>query len=282
MGNTLYMVGGQTEESEWSSLTTKETLQWNIADKEWEFTENMIEARLGAAVATVEIGPDEEDGTCGLKNQQASTTTTTTTTTSTTTTTTVTTADTSSISEIPETIEDILNEIDCYISNVNGGSGTQKSLPPIDIFLNPARTEEKDAIIQHQRKTAQHYFSQLESVYPELFRLLWHSSLPCAPQPGHSSSLVRSCMLAGQAVPCANLFTKVPTDRGLCCALNSEDILKVSEYEDLVKEKQETEKVLLCLEVFNKLCTLSILFLGGKFYENGSWSWEKEWPQTSA
>ena len=37
---------------------------------------------------------------------------------------------------------------------------------------------------------------------------------------------------------CAGLFTKVPTDVGLCCALNTENILKQSEYGDLVNELQ--------------------------------------------
>ena len=115
--------------------------------------------------------------------------------------------------------------------------------PFIDIFLNPNRETEKREKVTAQRSLSHQYFTNLSSVYPELFRLLWHTSLPCSPQPEVTThSLVQSCQLAGQTVDCGKLFTKVATDLGLCCALNTRDILKQSEYQELVKEQQEQEK----------------------------------------
>ena len=55
-----------------------------------------------------------------------------------------------------------------------------------------------------------------------------------------------SCELAGVEVNCSNLFTRVPTDSGMCCALNIDDSLRASEYQQLVKELQgnkTTQKV---------------------------------------
>ena len=34
--------------------------------------------------------------------------------------------------------------------------------------------------------------------------------------------------LAGLKVDCSELFTRVPTDSGMCCALNTENSLKTS------------------------------------------------------
>ena len=50
--------------------------------------------------------------------------------------------------------------------------------------------------------------------------------------------MVLSCQLAGAKVNCSDIFTKVPTDIGVCCALNSLDSLRNSEYKQLVEELQ--------------------------------------------
>ena len=41
---------------------------------------------------------------------------------------------------------------------------------------------------------------------------------------------------------CSALFTKVPTDMGMCCALNMETALLQSQYSDLVQEMQAADK----------------------------------------
>ena len=48
-----------------------------------------------------------------------------------------------------------------------------------------------------------------------------------------------SCGVAGQKTNCSNLFTRVPTDSGMCCALNWENALKTSEYKSLVESMQD-------------------------------------------
>ena len=50
-----------------------------------------------------------------------------------------------------------------------------------------------------------------------------------------------SCEIGGQKTNCSSLFTRVPTDSGMCCALNWESPLKTSEYQQLVKSMQESK-----------------------------------------
>ena len=75
-----------------------------------------------------------------------------------------------------------------------------------------------------------------------LFRLLWESTLPCIEEENKDEHMLLSCELAGMKVNCSELFARVPTDSGMCCALNTENSLKTSEYADLVKEMQEDKK----------------------------------------
>ena len=44
--------------------------------------------------------------------------------------------------------------------------------------------------------------------------------------------------MGGQEVNCADYFSKVPTDLGMCCAINVENNLKESEYTQLIKTMQ--------------------------------------------
>ena len=88
------------------------------------------------------------------------------------------------------------------------------------------------------------------AAYPGLFRLLWHSGLPCSPSTSPSSPHLlrcsgehhlgcRRCSWQGKVVNCSDIFTPVITDMGVCCSFNIKtDILKDSPYKDLVEEMQ--------------------------------------------
>lgn len=120
-------------------------------------------------------------------------------------------------------------------------------LPNVDVFLNPAKRSFKEEVVREKREMAENYFStvNMQSLYPELFRILWESTLPCFRAPGNEEHMLLSCQLAGSEVNCSELFTKVPTDSGMCCALglDSLDSLEDSTYQRLVKELQgETTK----------------------------------------
>ena len=55
--------------------------------------------------------------------------------------------------------------------------------------------------------------------------------------------MLLSCELAGVKVDCADLFTRVPTDTGMCCAVNAEDSLRESEYQALIKDLQGEKRI---------------------------------------
>ena len=122
------------------------------------------------------------------------------------------------------------------------------NLPAIDVFLNPARGEEKDKVVKEKKDIAKEYFkgSDMKTLFPELFRLLWDSTLPCFEEENKEEHMLLSCELAGLEVNCSDIFTRVPTDVGMCCALNVDDTLRASEYQNLVTQMQGgkgTEKV---------------------------------------
>ena len=60
-------------------------------------------------------------------------------------------------------------------------AGDDKKLPGVDIFLNPAKADEKTNIVEAKQGIAKDYFntSDMAELYPNLFRILWQSTLPC-------------------------------------------------------------------------------------------------------
>ena len=119
-------------------------------------------------------------------------------------------------------------------------AATNFGLPDVDVFLNPAKQSFMNEVIQEKKEVAKNYFStvDMKSLYPELFRVLWESSLPCSKTPGNEEAMLVSCQLAGTELNCSDLFRKVPTDTGMCCALNIIDPLKNSKYQQMVQELQ--------------------------------------------
>ena len=49
-----------------------------------------------------------------------------------------------------------------------------------------------------------------------------------------------SCEVAGVKTNCSYLFTRVPTDSGMCCAINWKNALRTSEYKRLVESMQNS------------------------------------------
>ena len=82
----------------------------------------------------------------------------------------------------------------------------------VDIFINPSRAETKNKLIENYKKQAKDYFaaSDMKELFPNLFRILWYSSLPCTENQGLSQQfLLKSCTLAGENVSCSDIFAKV-------------------------------------------------------------------------
>ena len=109
-------------------------------------------------------------------------------------------------------------EIECLQELEAEEDYTKKEInaPPIDIFLNPERAPEIDIITSKMSSAAKSYFESVDMtrLYPELFRLLWQSTLPCFPSQDVEDSMLRSCRLGDLEVPCEKIFTRVATDSG--------------------------------------------------------------------
>ena len=142
-------------------------------------------------------------------------------------------------------VKDMMNQQECIKPSIVHSSKSETTsspkLPSVDVFLNPTKKEYMKDIVKEKKEIAQDYFNSadMQSLYPELFSLLWESTLPCYNSLENDNMLL-SCQLAGSEVNCSDLFTKVPTDSGMCCALGlkSLDSLEDSTYQRLVKELQ--------------------------------------------
>ena len=57
---------------------------------------------------------------------------------------------------------------------------------------------------------------------------------------GGEDHMLVSCEVAGTKIDCSSLFSRVPTDSGMCCALNWKNALRRSEYRSLVESMQKS------------------------------------------
>ena len=75
---------------------------------------------------------------------------------------------------------------------------TNSKLPDIDIFLNPTKKKFVEEIIKEKRKNAKSYFRSVDwkSLYPELFKILWESTLPCFKDSRDEQPMLLSCHFA--------------------------------------------------------------------------------------
>ena len=81
--------------------------------------------------------------------------------------------------------------------------------------------------------------------------MLWYSNLPCFDVNGVTSenrdenALIKACYWEGKLIPCAAIFSPIPTDRGMCCAFNMksfDEIFAGKKFVNLAKELQDDDK----------------------------------------
>ena len=133
----------------------------------------------------------------------------------------------------------ILNDQECIETEVGMKSEeTNISLPLIDIYLNPNKSKELKEIVNLKKQKLKDYFnkSNITALYPNLFKVLWFASLPCSSERGQK--MLKSCKVGNQVLNCSEIFQKVPTDAGMCCALNIKNALRESVYTNLVEDMQ--------------------------------------------
>ena len=115
------------------------------------------------------------------------------------------------LTQVPDEFREHFHSYEC-LEQDDSNVGQGPDLPPVDIFINPSRAETKNKLIENYKKRAKDYFARadMKELFPNLFRILWYSSLPCTEQPGFSQQfLLKTCTLAGKNVNCSDIFTKV-------------------------------------------------------------------------
>ena len=144
-----------------------------------------------------------------------------------------------------KTLESALHQRTCIQPNTTSIADPSPKLPRVDIFLNPGKEQERRKVVSEQKRIAVNFFANanMSSLYPELFRILWESTVPCFEAKNNANHMLFSCELAGVKINCSELFTRVATDTGMCCALNVEDSLRESEYSALIKDLQGETRI---------------------------------------
>ena len=79
------------------------------------------------------------------------------------------------------------------VAGTEASTAAAAELPPIDIFVNPARKAELNSLAEGLMKSAADFFTNCDMrlLYPQLFRILWQSTLPCLTSPGMEDSMIR-------------------------------------------------------------------------------------------
>ena len=103
-------------------------------------------------------------------------------------------------SEQSEAIQEGLVKRECITPAVGAAAATaaqpeaEADLPSIDIFVNPARRAELTSLADGLMKSAADFFTNADMrlLYPELFRILWQSTLPCVAGEGVEHAMIRS------------------------------------------------------------------------------------------
>ena len=122
----------------------------------------------------------------------------------------------------------------------------------------------------------------LQKSYASLFELLWYSQMPCydilnvTTVAGQDSGelyakcmlnwyeillnicltknnnnnfigMIRDCIWKGKRLSCSAIFTKQPTDQGMCCSFNKEradEMFKESRYREQIEKLSDQDKTL--------------------------------------
>ena len=125
-----------------------------------------------------------------------------------------------------------------------GEAGNQA--PNIDFLLNPGKKRQREEYEGYIMRRLVNFFEERNSsmLYPNLFRLLWYTKIPCFDLfnlTGDHAHVLKHCEWAGQPVPCGDLFQAIPTDVGICCSFNSNSSMKETIYAKLIRELKQEE-----------------------------------------
>ena len=137
--------------------------------------------------------------------------------------------------------------------NCTASTSTYKKISTFDMLLDPQFQEKKKIAVSEKKKEFKDMFKKLNRTksFQAMFSTLWYASLPCFDSKGMTAdkdgekSVLKYCEWKGMQISCAALFTKFPTDQGMCCSFNiraAEDIFQGQTYSKLVSQLQAIDK----------------------------------------
>ena len=87
----------------------------------------------------------------------------------------------------------------------------------LDMFLNPEKLSQTEQLRDHFSNLTRHFFdnAKMATAYPNLFKLLWFSNIPCFKNNVTDAYLLKKCIWQGKEYKCSELFKQVPTDSGV-------------------------------------------------------------------
>ena len=127
-------------------------------------------------------------------------------------------------------------------NKTSNDQGININLPTIDLFLNKNKRKDFQQMEKILKDIMHANFpvKEIGKNFSSLFNLLWHSNLPCHRKdniPG-SEYLLKKCVWHGKKMNCSKLFKPIPTDIGVCCSFNHKNVMKDSEFLQLLLRKQ--------------------------------------------
>jgi hypothetical protein len=130
---------------------------------------------------------------------------------------------------------------------------SNQSTDPQRLLLDPVLKKVKEGLVSPVSNTFIEMFKRLNitASFEPLFRMLWYSNLPCFDVYGVTSEkpyekgIIKACFWKGKPIPCAAVFTPIPTDRGMCCAFNMDPLNEIFNgqlYVNLALEMQNSDR----------------------------------------
>ena len=83
----------------------------------------------------------------------------------------------------------------------------------LDSLLDSMKKEQTANTVAHSRRTTRTSFQKLDMVktFPQLFDLLWASTMPCLGSSSNPYQVIKSCRWKGKDIDCAAIFDVFPT-----------------------------------------------------------------------
>ena len=127
------------------------------------------------------------------------------------------------------------------------------NITTLSFLLDPKYKDFKKQSVALKKRQIKSIFKFMDQTkaYEAMFSNLWYSTLPCfdiegiTAEKSGESSILKYCEWKGMQIPCSDIFTKFPSDQGMCCSFNikaAEEIFNGETYPKLVTKLQEADK----------------------------------------